>query len=859
MLENFFKNNNILKKNIFFNFIESKEFISLFEYNHRNLYNKDEIRNICNMLENEWSTLEYSKEKNIFNIVAKFACNVLKENENEPVCQHDKLFKWRDVTLQLGEDIFTTAFLAYNDLLKGKKRSFFTWKSIICTDNVRLQEILKKGISENHFHLKGSSPHFQLAWISLMNKIKGRREEFKKLEKNNNLFLNKSINYAEMNESLEILIKKAALIRIFLFEKFILNNEMKEKTFKEFYNKYFINEEIENRIKIIQYLHGKNINNVVPDYAIPKNITIDNYRIVREYNGMILLYGERAFLYNLFRLVFSGNKKFKPYIDLLYIYLCIKQKLRNEIIQVNKNRGFGNFLDYQNRKEIFIPQNSIYEKAIVNIAINSSLIEQNIEFLETRIAPKRTMLELKETLIKIEERSKDTAFFKNESLVDRILRLKDRNYLSNENKYFYTIHFIKNYDAKKEIDDIYPRNHDLRKKIEKEALVINEFRKSSNHHAEKIYGIDAANIEIGCRSEVFAHVFRYLKNYRYYNPNIKLGINNFHEIGQTFHVGEDFLDLLDGIRAIDEVLRFLNFGQGDRLGHALAMGIDPINYYEIKENIIILPKQIFLDNIVWALCKKDEVKIEVSSSLCAELENLFRKYYIEIYFDNVIDKDLKFITYRDYYEAWKLRGDSPYPYLEIDKNGKLKMLSLSFLEKSRFNESIEAVEARKNIIAKKLYKEYHFNEKVKRKGNEMMEYKIYNKEYITLVERLQQKMQEEIARKNIYIETNPTSNILIGSIDKYIKHPILKFNDYGLVKNSNSFQISVSINTDDQGIFATRLENEYALIVLALLKEKDENGNYIYNQEDIYEWIDRVRQRGLEHSFKRMYANKIES
>lgn len=63
-------------------------------------------------------------------------------------------------------------------------------------------------------------------------------------------------------------------------------------------------------------------------------------------------------------------------------------------------------------------------------------------------------------------------------------------------------------------------------------------------------------------------------------------------------------------------------------------------------------------------------------------------------------------------------------------------------------------------------------------------------------------------------------------------------------------QLSVSINTDDQGVFDTLLENEYALMALALKKKKDKNNNKIYDIEDIYEWIDYVRKMGIEQSFK---------
>ena len=62
--------------------------------------------------------------------------------------------------------------------------------------------------------------------------------------------------------------------------------------------------------------------------------------------------------------------------------------------------------------------------------------------------------------------------------------------------------------------------------------------------------------------------------------------------------------------------------------------------------------------------------------------------------------------------------------------------------------------------------------------------------------------------------------------------------------------MSVSINTDDQGVFDTLLENEYALMTLALKKAKDGDHEPLYDIEDIYEWIDYVRRMGIEQIFE---------
>ena len=61
--------------------------------------------------------------------------------------------------------------------------------------------------------------------------------------------------------------------------------------------------------------------------------------------------------------------------------------------------------------------------------------------------------------------------------------------------------------------------------------------------------------------------------------------------------------------------------------------------------------------------------------------------------------------------------------------------------------------------------------------------------------------------------------------------------------------MSVSINTDDQGVFDTLQENEYALKTLVLKKAKDKDHEPLYDIEDICEWIDYVRRMGIEQVF----------
>lgn len=141
---------------------------------------------------------------------------------------------------------------------------------------------------------------------------------------------------------------------------------------------------------------------------------------------------------------------------------------------------------------------------------------------------------------------------------------------------------------------------------------------------------------------------------------------------------------------------------------------------------------------------------------------------------------------------------------------------------------------------------------VRENGNRQETFKV-TKEYVNLVDEIQKKMMVDIAKEGIAIESNPSSNYLIGTIKKYDQHPITRFNNLGLETdiervNENPL-ISVSINTDDQGVFDSLLENECALLAYALEKSVDDNGVNKYKSEMVYKWLDYIRSLGIEQIF----------
>ena len=174
------------------------------------------------------------------------------------------------------------------------------------------------------------------------------------------------------------------------------------------------------------------------------------------------------------------------------------------------------------------------------------------------------------------------------------------------------------------------------------------------------------------------------------------------------------------------------------------------------------------------------------------------------------------------------------------------MPNTSRWHKFGLNNAEAVTHARSNPIAKDLYSHYHFASSVRINGTDTVEVKL-SEAVVNLIEDVQKLMLSEIEKLNICIECNPTSNLRIGYFNRYSNHPIVRMFNYMLDVDEDSHAISVSINTDDKGIFATSLEREYSLLALSLEKEYAKTGKN--PPRLIYEWLDKIRQLGFEQKF----------
>lgn len=868
--------------------ITMRTFVKLAGYYVKN-YSNDELQNLFEYIQNEYEEQanyimgygrEYFDEKreedirsfSVFDAILVFAARVLQEMDGEPVCQYEQMLRWRMTSHKLDEDVFTTAYLAYQDIRYINEKRDFSWRPVIRHNNEYLNRLLGQGMADNHFHLKGSAPQFPLSWISMMNNITSARFH-KLLDEYGNQRLS-TIYYTGSNEEhLYISYLKAALIRVFLFSRltgqiFVLESEgtadsekrtnrLVDRLLQERDEILFYRDMIESNIAV--YKGTGAYGGKVLDYALTGNYNHGSSR--NKVND--ILSGERWFMYAMFQRIYSRDARMSRYFNMFYAYLVIKETIRSELVQTNDNIGFDNFARYQDRKEDFI-DGTPFEKKYIEMAVRGTLVNQNILHLEARIVPKKTALENYRYIKKFDHFLGD----------DQEL----------QKRYFYVFHFIKEKDDPKwQESDIFSRHYTKRLKLREQALAIAKFREKYPRVARRVRGIDACAKEIGCRPEVFAQTYRYLKNHIVYRtgreedcyPGVQFSLD---QLSATYHIGEDYLDVVDGLRAVDEAVCFLQMGCGSRLGHALALGIDVEEYYQIKRNRILITQQCYLDNLVWIYYKIKNFGLQGYDDLLLFIEQEYSKYFRQIYGNYIDDaffrstmkaaqkyfqeknelmgrgyENTKFyFRISEYYGAWKLRGDNPVCYID----GYFKEAdSISEWDRYAVNRTYPLdYKIRYNPECAYMYFLYHYNGRAKAEGERVIEVQA-SYQMVQCVKEVQKKMQERIAQKGIGIETNPSSNYMIGSFKRYDKHPVFSFYNLGLEADPQTIarcpQLPVCINTDDQGIFSTYLENEYALLALALEKAKNENGEYKYTRALIYQWIDNVRKLGINLSFAR--------
>lgn len=348
-------------------------------------------------------------------------------------------------------------------------------------------------------------------------------------------------------------------------------------------------------------------------------------------------------------------------------------------------------------------------------------------------------------------------------------------------------HFIK---AKDENVDNWIRHKKLRIELWNRASILIYLIQNRNHYSN-IVGIDAASNELDTPPEVFGPVFRRMRR--------KKSIEHF-----TYHVGEEFFHLLSGMRAIYEAVIFTGLLKGDRIGHGIAIGICPKKWTLAIGEKILIKKGEHLDNLIFAYFFIESQNIEQLKNLAFIIKCKIHKYHFEIY-GSIFKVD-------EYKFAWQLRQFCPFHVFSADLHAAKSNSEFDF----DFDEWMDIQNFKASNVSVNLFNLYH-SKKIRSNYDEILEIETLGVFNVLQLEILQLELLKFLEFRKIVIETLPTSNVRISHYKHYSDHHLWNWKKW---KEEKKLIPPIVVGSDDTGIFATSIFNEYAHIYCHLVSKE---------------------------------------
>lgn len=370
-------------------------------------------------------------------------------------------------------------------------------------------------------------------------------------------------------------------------------------------------------------------------------------------------------------------------------------------------------------------------------------------------------------------------------------------------------HFIKMADTNPD-DNI--RHKKLRYRVWNQALIMSFLKKNDSIYMKNVVAADAASSEFDTPPEVFAPAFRMLR---------RNGFKHF-----TYHAGEDFYHILCGLRAIYEAVEYNNLKTGDRIGHATASGLSPQVWKDNIGKVMLMKKGEYMDDLLFAYHLIIERSAKYTALMSLKTKIPFLASRIQEFSNEIYGR---YYPLKSLEDAWMLRKYCPMILQSItltesqawkkfqDENPVITAERLSVFD---FNEWCEIRKELKGHFIENesvdIYQKYH-KKKYRDIYNEIIEIEVEDMFSLEELEQLQLAVLHYLHEKEIIIETLPSSNIRIGHHASFSTYHLWNWLRWD--KEGHSIP-PIVVGTDDTGIFATNIFNEFANIYCFLTNEK---------------------------------------
>ena len=714
-------------------------------------YSRESICKVIDFIVKEWmggGTLEKDplnqSVERCFRLLKYFVGEVL---DKDYVLEFDHLFQWKDLSLYLGEDLLLCVAhadsMVENDIKWKSDRETYCWSNPVRHGYGDLNALLDKGLDDVHYHLNGSIDGAELAWIFLMNHpeqldhlLGDGKEETTSYDRATDLWNDEKSTTPKEWTGVAILIR--AILYDWLYKGGIEKVNMKK-----------LKQSVEARTtqteELIKYagIHKNDLlteragDDVVWDYAEARGLECKLRQSPWAFHR-----GERRFMTWMLVAALREGSAFKDALPFFFLYILIKIRFRRNYVQTNPLIGLQNFNHYYHALDKY-KVDWLEIKKELDYALKTSIRKGSADTVEIRLSP---------------------------SLFDEI---KDVKWLDDLKNVSFVLTLYKT--CRDDDKTATTKYSGIQSELITTLRNILELIRAKSRLA--IVGLDVVGSDLSNRPYVIAPFLRYAA---------EKGITNI-----TYHAAEDFNDIIDGLRSLDELITFTEYKDSYRIGHASVLGVNVGKYYRERKLNVVCSRQTLLDNFIWLSRMCGLLKITEDPNLQRELKLKAEEQFKVIYPTLSFSAD-------DYWDSMQLRGDLTEAVVE-------ELQVASVFRSLRCNDA-RCKKARKNEKAKAYWHEYLKNNA---KGDEIVLVR-HTDAIIRLIEDVQKGMMKMISKKGYRIESNPTSNLMIGPFDMYNELPTLKFYDR---------HVNVSVNTDAKGVFSTSLYIEYSLLALALQKQ----------------------------------------
>ena len=275
----------------------------------------------------------------------------------------------------------------------------------------------------------------------------------------------------------------------------------------------------------------------------------------------------------------------------------------------------------------------------------------------------------------------------------------------------------------------------------------------------------------------------------------------------TVHAGEDFAHLLTGLRHVHEAMELLEMREGDRIGHGMALGMDP-EIWAARAGRVAMPLEDRVLDLAWEWTwwtrrgsGADAARLAYLARAIALLgRRWFQRSVLPLQIEHLRDDlgdvhNLRAVGF----PADRMRG----------KGDRLKLLYRFLTDRPTFLRGRETLW-------------------IDPAGE------------VDALNRIGASLRLEVARSGLAIEVNPTSNLLVGDLGDLSTHPLWRLAPPR--SRPDLPPLTVTVGSDDPLVFNCRLPGEYQLLfdslVLAGLTDME-----------ALNWLDQLRRNGLERRF----------